>query len=53
MLSIRTGTTVQVIGGGGGTDRHGHGSGNVGSSHVGVVDFEIQNVTQDGAFFGE
>ena len=53
MLSIRTGTTVQVIGSGGGGDHHGHGSCNGGSSHTGGVDFDIENVTQDGTFFGE
>lgn len=52
MLSILTGTTVQVVGGGGGTHT-GSGSCNGGSSHVGGVDFEIEDVEEDGTFFGE
>ncbi len=50
MLSILTGTTVQVTGGAGNTGR---GSCNGGSDHVGGVDFEIEDVTEDGTFFGE
>lgn len=53
MLSILTGTTVQVNGGGGGGTNPGSGSCNGGSSHVGGVDFEIEDVTEDGTFFGE
>lgn len=51
MLSILTGTTVQVTGGG--EHHNGSGSCNGGSSHVGGVDFEIEDVTEDGTFFGE
>ncbi len=49
LLSLLTGTKVVVSGGGGG----GGGSCNGGSSHAGGVDFEFEDVEQEGTFFGE
>ncbi len=52
MLSLLTGTKVIVDGGGtGGTG--GHGSCNGGSTHTGGVDFEFEDIDQEGTFYGE
>ena len=54
MLSILTGTTVTGTTLPGGDDRHpASGSCNGGSLHIGGVDFEIEDVVQNGTFFGE
>ncbi|MCF7789333.1 MAG: putative Ig domain-containing protein [Prosthecobacter sp.] len=52
VLSLLTGTKVVITGGGsGGTG--GGGSCNGGSKHVGGVDFEFDDISQEGTFFGE
>lgn len=52
LLSLLTGTKVTaVVDPGGG--HHGGGSCNGGSSHVGGVDFDIDDVTAEGTFFGD
>jgi hypothetical protein len=51
VLSLLTGTKVVVDGGGSGTG--GHGSCNGGSTHSGGVDFEFEDIDQEGTFFGE
>ena len=51
MLSLLTGTTVTITGGGGNT-HPGGGSCNGGSSHVGGADFEFEDINQEGTFFG-
>ncbi len=52
VLSLLTGTKVIVDGGGtGGTG--GHGSCNGGSGHTGGVDFEFEDIDQEGTFYGE
>jgi len=51
VLSLLTGTKVVVDGGGGGTG--GGGSCNGGSGHAGGVDFEFEDIDQEGTFFGE
>jgi hypothetical protein len=51
VLSLLTGTKVVVTGGGGGTG--GGGSCNGGSGHAGGVDFEFEDIDQEGTFFGE
>jgi hypothetical protein len=48
MLSLLTGTKVTTGGG-----NHTGGSCNGGSSHIGGVDFEFENATSAGTFFGE
>jgi len=50
VLSLLTGTVVTTGGGGG---NHTGGSCNGGSSHVGGVDFEFDDATSAGTFFGE
>ena len=50
VLSLLTGTKVTTGGGGG---NHTGGSCNGGSSHVGGVDFEFDDATSAGTFFGE
>lgn len=52
VLSLLTGTKV-VVTGGGSSGTGGGGSCNGGSSHVGGVDFEFDNISQEGTFFGE
>jgi hypothetical protein len=52
ILSLLTGTKV-VVDGGGTTGTSGHGSCNGGSSHAGGVDFEFEDIDQEGTFFGE
>lgn len=52
ILSLLTGTKVVVTGTGGGSTSGG-GSCNGGSSHVGGVDFEFEDIDQEGTFFGE
>lgn len=53
MLSILTGTTVQVTGGGGGGTHSWFGQLQWRfQPRGGGVDFEIENVTEDGTFFG-
>jgi hypothetical protein len=52
ILSLLTGTKV-VVDGGGTTGTGGHGSCNGGSSHAGGVDFEFEDIDQEGTFFGE
>ena len=52
LLSLLTGTKV-VVDGGGTNGTGGHGSCNGGSSHAGGVDFEFENIDQEGTFFGE
>lgn len=52
VLSLLTGTKVTITGGGTG-GQGGGGSCNGGSSHVGGVDFEFDDITQEGTFFGE
>ncbi len=49
LLSLLTGTKVTTGGGG----NHGGGSCNGGSSHVGGVDFEFDDITNEGTFFGD
>jgi hypothetical protein len=49
VLSLLTGTKVVVTGGGTG----GGGSCNGGSTHTGGVDFEFEDIDQEGTFFGE
>lgn len=56
ILSLLTGTKVTVVdggGGGGNGGNHGGGSCNGGSSHVGGVDFDFDDVVAEGTFFGE
>ena len=51
VLSLLTGTTVKITGGG---DVHpGGGSCNGGSTHVGGADFEFEDIDTEGTFFGE
>lgn len=50
VLSLLTGTKVVVDGGGSTT---GGGSCNGGSTHSGGVDFEFEDIDQEGTFFGE
>lgn len=50
VLSLLTGTKVVIEGGGGNTS--GGGSCNGGSSHVGGLDFEFDDIDQEGTFFG-
>lgn len=52
VLSLLTGTKV-VVDGGGSSGTGGHGSCNGGSSHAGGVDFEFEDIDQEGTFFGE
>ncbi|MFO1484110.1 MAG: putative Ig domain-containing protein [Verrucomicrobiaceae bacterium] len=52
VLSLLTGTKV-VITGGGSSGTGGGGSCNGGSTHVGGVDFEFEDIDQEGTFFGE
>ena len=52
VLSLLTGTKVVITGGGSG-GKGGGGSCNGGSSHVGGVDFEFDDISQEGTFFGE
>ncbi len=52
VLSLLTGTKVVVTGGGGG-GTGGGGSCNGGSGHTGGVDFEFEDIDQEGTFFGE
>lgn len=52
VLSLLTGTKV-VVTGGGGSGTGGGGSCNGGSSHTGGVDFEFEDIDQEGTFFGE
>jgi hypothetical protein len=52
VLSLLTGTKV-VVTGGGSTGTGGSGSCNGGSGHVGGVDFEFDDIDQEGTFFGE
>jgi hypothetical protein len=51
VLSLLTGTKVVIEGGGGSTT--GGGSCNGGSTHSGGVDFEFEDIDQEGTFFGE
>ncbi len=51
VLSLLTGTTVKITGGGGNT-HPGGGSCNGGSTHVGGADFEFEDIDQEGTFFG-
>jgi hypothetical protein len=51
VLSLLTGTKVVVTGGNGNTS--GGGSCNGGSTHSGGVDFEFEDIDQEGTFFGE
>jgi hypothetical protein len=51
VLSLLTGTKVVIEGGGGNTS--GGGSCNGGSTHSGGVDFEFEDIDQEGTFFGE
>ena len=53
LLSLLTGTKVTTTGGGGGGTNPGSGSCNGGSSHVGGVDFDFEDITQEGTFFGD
>lgn len=54
VMSLLTGTTVTVAGGGGGGGTHpGGGSCNGGSSHVGGADFEFDDISSEGTFFGQ
>lgn len=50
LLSLLTGTKVVVNGSGG---NQGNGSCNGGSSHAGGVDFQFDDIRQEGTFFGE
>lgn len=52
VLSLLTGTKVIVDGGGTGGSG-GHGSCNGGSGHIGGVDFEFEDIDQEGTFYGE
>jgi hypothetical protein len=52
VLSLLTGTTVTITGGGGGGNTGG-GSCNGGSGNVGGLDFEFEDISQEGTFFGE
>ncbi len=52
MLSLLTGTKVSTGGGGGGGNPTG-GSCNGGATHVGGLDFEFDDATSAGTFFGE
>lgn len=52
LLSLLTGTKVAIEGGGNGGST-GRGSCNGGSSHVGGVDFEFEDINEEGTFFGE
>jgi len=52
VLSLLTGTKV-VVTGGGSSGTGGGGSCNGGSGHVGGVDFEFDDIDQEGTFFGE
>lgn len=52
MLSLLTGTKV-IVDGGGTSGTGGHGSCNGGSSHPGGVDFEFEDIDEEGTFFGE
>ncbi len=51
VLSLLTGTTVTITGGGG--SHTGGGSCNGGSQHVGGLDFEFADIQNEGTFFGE
>ena len=51
VLSLLTGTKVVIEGGGGSTT--GGGSCNGGATHSGGVDFEFEDIDQEGTFFGE
>jgi hypothetical protein len=52
MLSLLTGTKV-IVDGGGTSGTGGHGSCNGGSTHTGGVDFEFEDIDQEGTFYGE
>ena len=52
VLSLLTGTKV-IVDGGGTSGKGGHGSCNGGSSHAGGVDFEFEDIEQEGTFYGE
>ena len=52
MLSLLTGTTVTITGGGNGNNTGG-GSCNGGSQHIGGLDFEFEDIETEGTFFGE
>ena len=52
VLSLLTGTKV-IVTGGGSNGTGGGGSCNGGSAHVGGVDFEFDDISQEGTFFGE
>lgn len=52
VLSLLTGTTVKMTGGGGNT-HPGSGSCNGGSTHVGGADFNFDDIDTEGTFFGE
>ena len=52
VLSLLTGTTVKMDGGGGNT-HPGGGSCNGGSTHVGGADFAFEDIVTEGTFFGE
>ena len=52
MLSLLTGTTVTITGGSNGNNTGG-GSCNGGSQHVGGLDFEFEDIENEGTFFGE
>ncbi|MBL9146059.1 MAG: putative Ig domain-containing protein [Verrucomicrobiaceae bacterium] len=52
VLSLLTGTTVTITGGGNGNNTGG-GSCNGGSQHVGGLDFEFEDINTEGTFFGE
>lgn len=53
VLSLLTGTKVVITGGSGGTGSGAGGSCNGGSGVVGGVDFEFEDLDQEGSFFGE
>ncbi len=52
VLSLLTGTKV-IVDGGGTSGTGGHGSCNGGSGHAGGVDFEFEDIDEEGTFFGE
>ena len=52
VLSLLTGTTVKITGGSNGNSTGG-GSCNGGSQHVGGLDFEFEDIEDEGTFFGE
>jgi len=53
VLSLLTGTTVKISGAGTGDTHPGGGSCNGGSTHVGGLDFEFEDIDAEGTFFGE